>query len=39
MRVECSRCGMPYDLPDDLEAETHLCDCGKIMQIEEDVEE
>lgn len=32
MRVECPSCGMPYDIPDELVPEKHLCDCGEIIE-------
>jgi hypothetical protein len=35
MRIECPSCGMPYDIPDETEVETHLCDCGESIEITE----
>jgi hypothetical protein len=35
MRVECSECGVPYDIPDEPPTETFLCDCGATVQTEQ----
>jgi hypothetical protein len=34
--IQCPRCGMPYDIPDDAPTDRWSCDCGEVWGLDDD---